>query len=582
MSVGSVVSTVVFSLSSLFATLLVFWYYTKVSAKNIPVLCCIFTIISIYVSILPFPLLVVDISAALDVRADPGLPKETWMIGVWYAIVAATYIMGWAVLPVSQSYTEVGGFSRRQKFISAVKTNLKLYAICLIVLVVIFGYVVFLKGAYNSVSNILKLAISLANAWGLILLVLFMSSGLVGVPKMLWRNSDAVRMLHRCYFAAVDIQEDLDIAAMELAEIKAELMTIHPLVAEEHKSCWSQMMEMIVNADRDIPHYHFASARVKPVTGGNHTDVSLKHLEGLHERVKYSIKIALRMNHLWGSTIGNCVFYDHLIRGVNTTNNPVKRIWFTIRGIVFKGVAACATVLTILVLWSELVLPFQSLTTKQLSIIALVVDSKFELIGSMIFMFYMAYCSYWAILQLRVFDVYVMLPGISDNSSLCFSATFLTRLIMPLCFNFLLISDLVSSNTDVMYGHVYRRNMDVSMVFGSWLNQYLPLFIPVVSALVLAKLVDRLLVVVGVGVHSPDDLMSDTVRERIEDGRRLVEHAIGQPLTALNPNTSAVFSGGTSEPSRDTAGGQARPAEHGWRYREYLERRRAANEREPV
>ncbi|RNF24089.1 putative LMBR1-like membrane protein [Trypanosoma conorhini] len=588
MSAGSVISSVFFSILSLAAALLIFWYYTKISAKSIPVLCRVCSVVALFSTILPFPLLVVDINAALDTKANPALPKETWMIGVWYTIVAVTYIMGWAVLPVSQLYTQVGEFVPRRKLKHAIRANLKLYAIYLIVIVVLFGYIVFLKRAYGSFSSILKLAISLANAWGLILLVLFMSAGLVGVPKMLWRSSDAVRMLRRAYFKAVDIQEDLDIAAMELAEIKAELMMIHPMVAEEHRAHWTHMMEKIANADRDIPQYHSASARVKRTTGDQHTDVSLAHLEVLHERVKYSIKIALRMNHLWDTTLRNCLSYDELVRGVKSSNNPLKRCWFSVRGIFYKVAAMCTCVLTLLVLWSELVLPFQPLTSKQLSVIALAMRSDFQLVGSMMFMFYMAYCSYWAILQLKVFDIYLMLPSISDNASLCFSIIFLARLIMPLGFNFLLIAGLVADDIDVMYGHVYRRNMDVSLVLGSWLNQFIPMFIPFFAALVLLKLEKRLLLIVGVETHNPDDVMSNAVRQRIEDGHRLVAHALGQPLTALDlgglgiPSRESAATAAAAHATTSPATGQPRPAERGQRYREYLARRKAMEEGGPV
>ncbi|KEG11270.1 putative LMBR1-like membrane protein [Trypanosoma grayi] len=588
MSTGSVVSTVIFFLLTLAATILIFRHYTRISAKSMPLLCRVFIIIALCSAIVPFPLLVVDINAALDAKADPDMPKETWLIGLWYAIVAATYIMGWAVLPVSQAYTEVGQFTPKRKITQAIKMNARFYAISIVVFVVFFAYIAFLKGAYGSLANILKLAISLANAWGLFLLVVFMSAGLVGVPKMLWRSADAVRLLRRLYFSAVDIQEDLDIAAMDLAEVKAELMTIDPLIAEEHKPYWTHMMEEIANADRDIPQYHSASARVKPITSGNNTDVSLKHLEDLHKRVKYSIKIAQRMNYRWDSTIRRSHAYDELLRGVKSTNNPIKKVWFRIRGAVYRVGAVCTGILTLLVLWSELVLPFQPLTTKRLSVIELAMGSKFELVWSMVFMFYMAYCSYWAILQFKVFDMYVILPSISDNASLCFSATFLTRLIMPLCFNYLLMAGLARDAADVMYGHVYRRNMDVSLVLGSWLNHFIPMFIPFMSALVLAKIVDRLLILVGIEVHSPDDVMNNAVRQRIEDGHRLMSHALGHPLTALDLNSLGVVGdGGMSSNEVNAAAAAAaaersRPKQRGERYREYLARRNDANERELV
>lgn len=105
---------------------------------------------------------------------------------------------------------------------------------------------------------------------------------------------------------------------------------------------------------------------------------------------------------------------------------------------------------------------------------------------------------------------------------------------MPLCFNFLLISGLSDTDTgvDVQYGHVYRRNMDISVLFGNWFNQFLPILIPFLSVIVLCNFTQRLLATVGIEIHDPNDVDRPAVRQRIEDGRKLVEHELGYQLAS--------------------------------------------------
>uniref|UniRef100_A0A146M4I4 LMBR1 domain-containing protein 2 A n=1 Tax=Lygus hesperus TaxID=30085 RepID=A0A146M4I4_LYGHE len=128
-----------------------------------------------------------------------------------------------------------------------------------------------------------------------------------------------------------------------------------------------------------------------------------------------------------------------------------------------------------------------------------------------------------------------MYPSIADNASLCFNQVFLVRLLMPLCFNFLLISGLsdTSAGVDVQYGYVYRRNMDISVLFGSWFNRFLPILIPFLSAVVFFNLTSRMLSTVGIEIHDPNDVERVAVRQRIEDGRKLVEHELGYHLASV-------------------------------------------------
>ncbi|AAZ11760.1 LMBR1-like membrane protein, putative [Trypanosoma equiperdum] len=576
MTIPAVYSTIGFSITTFFVTLGLQWHYTRVSYKTMPFLCPVFIVIAVYASLMPFPLLVVDIGAAIESMNGGDAPKEEWMIPVWYTIMIVTYVMGWVVLPISQSYTEVGGFTVRRKLVSSIKVNAKLYAIYTCIFAVLFAYVVVLKGAYTSLTSIGNLATALANAWGLLLLVLFMSTGIVGVPKVLWRKSNPIRMLREVYYSAVEIQEDLDIAVLDLTEVRTELMAISSAVPEEHRPYWTRMIELIDESDGRSSQFPMPTSRTNAVGKRTEIDVSLEHLEQLHERVKGSIKIAQRMTYRWDATVRDAKFYEMLARGSKATNNGFKKVWFPMRGIILKLLALLCGVITLLILWSEVTLPFRPLTEKSISVVAIMANSGWELPASVIFLFYMAYCSYWAIFQLKVFDIYVILPEISDNSSLCFGATFLSRLIMPLCFNFLLMADMANGAVDVMYGHVYRDNMDASYILGDWLNRFLPAIIVLVSLLVFVNIAQCILKLIGLEVHSPNNINSEEVRQRIEDGYRLVSNALGRPLTAID---ARVLGHAASEVERTEVStprhNRGPPAERGDRYREYLAQRMA-------
>lgn len=578
MSVGYIVTTVIFFVLALIVCLLAYRYYTKVSIKKMPINCAIWHVIALYMCVLPFPLLVVDIDAALYKRDHPSASSQTWMAPIWRSIFAITYLCAWVTLPLAQMYTEVGSFEWKKAFMASLKLNLKLYAIIIVVVLIFFVYILIIKGAYTSLTSVLKIGISLANAWGLLILTLFMPAGLVGVPRMLWRYADAKRLLRRQLFDATNIQEDLDLAALDLASVKAELISIDPTVSEENRPHLTRMLELISEADREIPLYHAAAMRVRAAPSNDRNDISLEHLEELHAKLKRALKVINRANYRWTSTVRKCSSLDEIVRGVKETSSPIKKYWFPIRKYVYLTGCGVCSILTLLILWSELVLPFQRLTTTPLGVIQLVMSSPIHFIGSVVLLFYMAYCAYWAAFQFKVFDVYVVYPSIADNASLCFNETFLVRLLMPLCFNFLLISGLSDTSTgvDVMYGHVYRRNMDISLLFGDWFNRFLPMLIPFLSGIVFFNLTQKVLSYVGVEVNNPNDVDSPAVQQRINDGRRLVEAELGYALeSSLLPGESSADLAARMSPSSSARNSTLAPSKGG-RYKEYLAKKRMA------
>ncbi|KPI88729.1 hypothetical protein ABL78_2189 [Leptomonas seymouri] len=581
MAAAYIVWTVVFFILALVASIGAYRYYTKESIKYIPILCAIWHVIAIYMCALPFPLLVLDVDASLSAQTNSSV-QQGWMRYIWIIIFAATYFCAWVSLPVCQMYTEVGEFSVKARILHSIKLNLILYAIIIVVVVAALVYFVVITNSYHSMANVLKVVISLANAWGLLILTLFMPAGLVGVPRMLYRYADAKRLLRSRLYEAIDIQEDLDLAAMDLAAIKSELISIDPQVSDENRPHLASMLELISKADSEVPMYHLAAQRVKTLPSSDRNDVSLEHLVGLNTRLKKAIKVVYRTNYRWKSTVHKCDSLDQIVRGVKSTSNRLKKMWFPIRAHVYYTACALCSVLTLFILWSELTMPLRDWVGRPLGVIELIMKSPVHLPGSIIFLFYMAYCAYWAAFQFKVFDVYVIYPSIADNASLCFNETFLVRLLMPLCYNFLLISGLSSTANktpvDVMYGHVYRSNMDIGLLFGSYVNKLLPLMIPFIAAIVFFRLTQQVLALVGVEIHDPNNTESPAVRQRIVDGRKLVEAELGYQLSSpFLPGDAGEQMESASVPAsttrhRDDAASEPE-SKRGQRYREYMKRR---------
>lgn len=521
--------TLIFFLLTLPICYLVLLFFTRYNRKNIPLACSIAHFVALYTCVIAFPLLVVDVNAAFRASTE-----QTWMRPLWLTIFILSYLSAWVSLPIAQMYTEVGDFGWKRALWHSIKLNLKLYAIIIGFILIIVVYLVIAKGAYTSFSSVGKVVISLANSWGLLMLILFMPAGLIGVPRKIWRNGDPTRELCRIFFDAVDLQEELDLATLDLAKMKGELVAIDPLVQDDHRPYLAIMLETIAEAEERIPMYRLACQRLKGVKAPDphQEDLALPHLEELNATLKKKIKLATRIHFRWQAALRRSERLDRLARGVVVETDPWwKRGWQHYRRLAHIIGCALTGTLTVIILWGEVTLPFRLLTTFPLGLVEVLMKYPYlQFFTCVIFLFYMAYCAFWAAFQFKVFNVYVIYPGIADNASLCFNEVFLVRLLMPLCFNFLLLAGLATSEEDVQYGHVYRRNMDISLLFGTVVNQFLPVVIPVVAAVVFFKLTGKALMLVGIEVYNPDEALKPSVQRRLEHGKRLIEEDLGHPL----------------------------------------------------
>jgi hypothetical protein len=147
-----------------------------------------------------------------------------------------------------------------------------------------------------------------------------------------------------------------------------------------------------------------------------------------------------------------------------------------------------------------------------------------------------------------------------------------------------MISGLVGSDKSVVYSSVFGA-MDVGAILGQWFNQYLPVFIPVMAVLIQTKVFHRILILVGVDWHDPSDMTSETVQQKVHDGRRLIMTAAGrQEMNHMGAGVSTPRSSATnSATSRTTVvpSGTADTTsadDKGRRYKEYLAKKAAASD----
>ena len=530
---------VIFTLATVVISALLHYHFVSSSYRLIPVATHLLLIFSIFTCIMPFPLLVLDVDAALS--APDGAPASAFdetARSLWLFLFLASQVMAWLALPIAQSYDTSGQFTVADRLKASVRENVKMYLILGVAVGALLGYIMFLKGA-SSFADVFHVTIAAANAFGLFLLVVFLACGLLGVPRRLWRMADPEALLEEEYRRARTLHDELDVARTDVVLLRIEATTRHQQLAAapatnataagaaaggaEERAHLAQVIASIELFATEVPLQQHGAERPD--------DRKHQSLVELHEDIMSAIKVCRRLNFQWHECVRACIDYSNVVAG--TTNSLY---WRVIRKPLMRVGCAVAIILTALVLFSELVVPFQTIdASRQISIVEILLqNSSMRFVSSISVLFYMGACGYWAIFQFHVFDLFVVVPRISDAASLCFVVTFLTRLVLPLCYNFLWIADLTNnSHKHVTYSGIFGK-MDVVDFLGKWFNRFMPVFIPVLAVLIEAKVIHRFLQWVGVEGFETGEESDAARRQAVEEGRAIVARESNMEMRAVH------------------------------------------------
>jgi hypothetical protein len=515
---------VVFFLATGAVAIVVQLYFTRRVLSSIPAVTHAFVAFGTFICFMPFPLLALDIDAALSAR-DIGQKSsaDSWVHGWWMTMFFATNILGWVVLPILQSFDESGEFTTKKKLIWSFRENVRLYIILGIVAVLALGYLIFIMDVHD-ISGVVSLCLACANAFGLIVLVIFLGCGLFGFPRRVWKLSDPIGLLQEEYHAVRDYNDDLDSALLDLAALRVELAKMDPNVLEADRPHFVKMLEIVADIQRVHPS---VPSSIRDSANKSKTYASLAVVNMELRRLK---KLIRRLDSLLNTTVDRCVELDHVI---------AKGSWFWTVGRkpLFRIAAIAALLLSLFVLTSEIVIPFNHMTGIPLSIMqVLVLNPVTRFVSSMVVLCYIASCAFWSTAKFKVFDTYVLVPGTTDAATLCFFVTFLTRLIMPLCYNFLLMADII----DPQYGVTYSRlfgSMNVVVLLGTWFNRFMPIFIPIVAVLIELGIIHRMLAWAGFESFEVSEEGKVQRQQNIEEGRMLVAQKKGVELRTVTVGT---------------------------------------------
>lgn len=126
---------------------------------------------------------------------------------LWTVFYWVTFVNCWAILPFMTEYVTAGEFTRKGKIIRSIVNNLIFYSVAGVFFVFFLVYL-YVKDAFHDVT-FKGFVIALSNAWGLFLIIIFLSHGLTSVPKHFFEQTSIHKMLNKAYFQVSISEESL-------------------------------------------------------------------------------------------------------------------------------------------------------------------------------------------------------------------------------------------------------------------------------------------------------------------------------------------------------------------------------------
>uniref|UniRef100_A0A060T7S6 ARAD1C29942p n=1 Tax=Blastobotrys adeninivorans TaxID=409370 RepID=A0A060T7S6_BLAAD len=504
--------------------------------------------IAVYIPCSIVVLVPIDLMSSSDSKHPLFYVGEKARLIMWRVIYWLAFALTWAILPVLQSYVESGYHEPWRKTMDALRRNLKYQLLMLGAGVVGLLYVIITSGL--SLGSVKALVIALSHSYALVMAIWLLGHGLVNVPRNMWQEANPQTVLKHRYLRATRVQDAFSDSQSTYADVVAEVNALRP-----HKNEFGQYVEWIdelldeVDSGPGVAGFSgYRSSGNRPTTV-DRSLINEEYLSTLTARLSRAKARAIRCHADWQKLLKDCAVAEDILnarqqgskslvfRYSRTRLSPRMAATYYCRGIhtiVVRVIAAILTVLSVIIVWSEVT------HGTIVSVVNIIVSSAHGIVQQMystMLLGFMCVCVFASLTRIRVFNVYALVHRSSDTSSLLFYAMYACRLTVPLSYNYLtLISSRESAFQDFL-----GKSINLTAL-GKYFNDWLPRLVIVPVLLTLFYFYDKIKDFLGFGLsfedEEEDDDRSGTVTSSAYiEGRETVSRALSDPNSryAIDP-----------------------------------------------
>ena len=200
------------------ATIIIYFYVRK-GTNPIVVLSAIFTwfLNFFMVGLLPY-----DICLTNKLKTNPVLTESEMttskIIKLFYKLIYwLIFFCSWILLPILKKYESCGEFTKWDKFIHSVRSNLILYGILLLICIILFIWA-YIKLEQDQLSFFRNNIYNFNYIYGLSIVLLLLSYSLIKLPLKIYEKINYLKTIQYYEYSAKNINDKLTVVKTDLEE----------------------------------------------------------------------------------------------------------------------------------------------------------------------------------------------------------------------------------------------------------------------------------------------------------------------------------------------------------------------------
>jgi len=176
---------------------------------------------------------------------SPKDPRRDVLEITWNVLYWINFVLCWFIMPIMSTYLDTSEFTPARKLCYAIKLNLVIYAIGAGALIVYTLVFIFTENMELNFEKYQAVLMSLASSWAIVQIIIFISNGLISVPRMLFRRGNLHRRLRLICCKLVQVREITDDYHFEISKNLQKAHMAEMLVTPRKKKYIEEIYNMI-------------------------------------------------------------------------------------------------------------------------------------------------------------------------------------------------------------------------------------------------------------------------------------------------------------------------------------------------
>lgn len=444
---------------------------------------------------------------------------NNWKVNYWIM-----FALTWFILPMLQEFYRSGYSSTMGKIQDAFKQNLKFQAMMLGVSVL--GILYLMLEAGLSFNHLKLMVIALSHIYSLILATWLMGHGMISIPRNCWIKGSTASELRHNYLRLLRLSDDLEDTKVSFKDDVLQVLRLK-------LNFTSDAVEDFEFRDTILGMYSKIPEDIR-----EQVERQYMHDNTIIERDQvtptYMSKLQSGFNNNLHKYVGyESAFNSMILRIVELEKPRTNELKNWIKPVANRVGAVILAMVSFIILESE----FFHSTRLSLLNVCIFTSGAFkngtaQFLLAAAFFAYMLFAALSSLTQLKIFNMYHLVPRNSDPVLACWYTMYTARMAIPLSYNFITLAVDRSCIFETWYG----QSIKLTGLF-NLLNNWIPRLILIPVFLNMFHVYDKLKRKIGWANFDDDedDNANDPRFSNIAEAKRIVNREVSRRELRLRP-----------------------------------------------